>query len=150
MIAPTTILSEEDLALILGFHRHYCLMVLLGARQAKFAKEYRKDDSALPYAFYRGYGCALDGLQLFSHCTLGNGNLTLLRGRDFSLIYTYEGSDSAVSIKPLPELLKEIRIVRAFSAESPLVRRIMRGSIEDSFTIEDVKGPGGLTQFPEG
>ncbi len=151
MTAPTTTLSEEDLKLIFDFHRHYCPMVLLGARQAKFAREYPfKSASSLPYAFYRGYGCALDGVQLFGHCTMGNGNLTLLRGRDFSLIYSHEGSSDAVLVRPLPELLDEIRTNRDSSLESSLSRRIINGPVDDIFTSEDVEGPGILTQYPEG
>ncbi len=150
MTVPTITLSKEDLELIFDFHRHYCPMVLLGARQAKFAREYLGGVSSLPYAFYRGYGCALDGIQLFSHCTMGNGNLTLLRGRDFSLIYSHEESRDAVLVRPAPELLDAIRTSRDSSLESSLARRIIHEPIDDIFTSEDVEGPEILTRYPEG
>ncbi len=145
-------LSEPDLQLILSFHGHYCPMVLMGARQARTAVkgfELLSGHSGRAYSFYRGYGCALDGIQIFSGCTLGNGNLTLLRGKDFSLIFTYEGLDSAFIVKPREDLLVEIRTRSNSSLNSPLSERILKGADGDLFSLDEVEGTGVITLFPE-
>ena len=153
MTAPITTLSEDDLDLIMRFHGHVCSMVLVGARLGKAAVaalEGIGGERAHPFGFFRGYGCAIDGVQAFTGCTLGNGNLVMLRGADFSLTLTREGHDSAVLVTPLEETVAGARSARGSVLQTPFGEKIMTGDIRKLFTIETISGIGPLSSFPEG
>ncbi len=153
MTVLITTLSEDDLSLIMRFHGHVCSMVLVGARLGKAAAaalEKLGGERTLPFGFFRGYGCSIDGVQVFTGCTLGNGNLVLLRGTDFSLTLTREGHDSAVLVTPLEETMMGARSARGNVLQTPLGERIMTGDIRDLFTLETISGMGRLSRFPEG
>ena len=147
---PTTTLSEIDLALIEQIHGHLCPMVLLGARTAKKARQLVtvSDDESNLFGYYRGYGCAVDGIQIFSGCTWGNQNLVLLRGRNFSFILTMEGSGEGIVVSPHPRLLKQIRQEKTPESRSTLME--MLGSAHDAELLdtEAVKDMGVLSEFP--
>ncbi len=148
----TTTLSEDDHDLIVKVHGHICPMVLLGARAAlAAANEYisNKDIKEQPFGYFRGHGCAVDGIQLFSGCTWGNGNLVLLRGGTFSFVYTSEGAESAVQVTPHPDLLAEIRSLRGGFMDTERGRLFSTSQIEDIFRVEWVKNLGSLSLFPE-
>lgn len=151
MTAPTTTLSDSDLETIERFHGHICSMVLLGARMARVAGgrliTWNEDPPRL-FAFFRGYGCAVDGVQIMSGCTWGNGNLVLLRGREFSLVLTAEGSPKAVKAVPLPNILSGVRGARGGILDTALGDLILKGPGEDLFTIEEVTGLPELSRFP--
>ncbi|TNF46022.1 hypothetical protein EP232_05030 [bacterium] len=152
MTAPTTTLSDSDLELIERFHGHICSMVLLGARMARVAADRLmawNENDTLPFAFFRGYGCAVDGVQIMSGCTLGNGNLVLLRGSDFSLILTVEGSQKAVKTVPLPNILADVRATRSGILNTNLGELILKGPSEDLFTLEEITGLAELSRFPD-
>ncbi len=148
--APTTTLSETDLALIEQIHGHLCPMVLLGARTAKKARQLVTGggyDSHL-YGYYRGYACAVDGIQIFSGCTWGNQNLVLLRGRNFSFILTVEGSKDGVMVSPLPGALEQIRGERSPESRSTLMDLFASSPDEELLEIETVKDMAALSGFP--
>ena len=152
MTAPTTTLSKSDLEIIERFHGHICSMVLLGARMARAAAgrliEWN-EDQARPFAFFRGYGCAVDGVQVMSGCTWGNGNLVLLRGGDFSLVLTAEGSKKAVKAVPLANILSDIRTARGRILNTTLGDLILKGPGEELFTLEEVAGLPELSRYPD-
>ena len=145
MTAPTIMLSREDLDLLKRIHGHLCGMVLLGARTARTARAALA--SGLPFGFYRGFGCAVDGIQIFSGCTTGNGNLVLLRGRDHSFCLTTEGAGEGILVSPLPGTLERIR-----NPESRDTEILMEwlGSVPDDEILlsEPVSDIGVLTRFP--
>lgn len=147
---PTTTLSEIDLALIEQIHGHLCPMVLLGARTAKKARQLVtvSDDESDLFGYYRGYGCAVDGIQIFSGCTWGNQNLVLLRGRNFSYILTVEGFGEGIVISPHPRLLKQIRQEKTPESRSTLMGMLTSGPDEKFLDIETVKDMGALSEFP--
>ncbi len=148
--APTITLSEDDLTLIRRVHGHLCPMVLLGARVAKrAAREVTAAGSAdLPFGFFRGHGCAVDGIQLFSGCTLGNANLVLLRGRNFSFLLTLEEASEGVLVAPLPALLDTLRGERTAEGRKALLDLFPSAPDEDLFHVSRVEGIGSLTAFP--
>ena len=153
MTAPITTLSEEDLDLIMRFHGHICSMVLVAARLGKIAADALDSlggERTLLFGFFRGYGCAIDGVQAFTGCTFGNGNLVLLRGTDFSLTLTREGNGSAVLVTPLEEILAGARSAGGKVLQTPLGERIMGGDIRNLFAVETISGMGHLSRFPEG
>lgn len=152
MTAPITTLSKRDLNSLEAFHGHLCPMVLLGARLGRVALSALKDleDSAnLPFAFFRGGGCAIDGVQAFTGCTWGNGNLVLLRGRDFSLTLTWEGSERAILAIPQFSVIEGAREARGKVIKSPFASLIMKGAADDLFTVEATPGPAMVSTFPE-
>ena len=148
--APTTTLSEPDLALIEEVHGHLCPMVLVGARtalKALMSLDGNKDKSNL-FGFYRGYGCAVDGIQLFSGCTWGNQNLTLLRGRNFSFILTMEGAREGVLVSPRPSLLQRIRSERTPESRSALMEMFISAPDDELFEVRIAKDMGSVSEFP--
>ena len=152
MTAPTTTLSDKDLEFLETFHGHICPMVLVGARLGRVAAAGLRDieDSRdLPFAFFRGGGCAVDGVQAATGCTWGNGNLILLRGRDLSLILTREGWDRAILAIPRSPVLEGAREARGKVLGSPFATWIMEGDRDDLFTVEVTAGPADLSRFPE-
>ena len=150
---PTTMhsdgLSEEDIGLILKVHGHLCPMVLLGARTAKKAMSERVpgEESHL-FGFYRGYGCAVDGIQLFTGCTWGNGNLVLLRGRDFSFLLTAEGDTNGIQVSPIPEVLERVRGEKTPEARKLLMDLFTSGSDDQLLETRIVTGLGAVSRFP--
>ena len=155
MTVPTTILSDPDLEAIESFHGHICSMVLLGARMASATMQLLQTgneeelERSLPFAFFRGYGCAVDGVQIMSGCTWGNGNLVLLRGGDFSLVMTVENSPRAIKAVPLPGILNDIRAARGKILDTPLGELLLRGPRDQLFTLEEIEGPAELSRYPE-
>lgn len=147
---PTTTLSETDLEVISRFHGHLCPMVLLGARCAKKAR------AAVPgtagsdalFGYYRGYGCAVDGIQIFSGCTTGNSNLVLMRGGNFSFILTAEGALEGVMVTPLPSLLRQIREQNTPEGRSGLMSSIQSAPDSELFVTETVRDLGVLSHYP--
>lgn len=158
MTVPTTMhskghsegLSEQDIELILQVHGHLCPMVLLGARIAKRAVlEVSPGEDSRFYGFFRGYGCAVDGIQLFSRCTWGNGNLVLLRGRNFSFLLTEEGDDSGIDVSPMPEVLERIWGERSPKARKELMDLFRSAPDDKLLQVEAVTGLGAVSNFPE-
>ena len=148
--APITMLSEDDLALIYQIHGHLCPMVLLGARTARKARwlmACEGHDSNL-FGYYRGYGCAVDGIQIFSGCTWGNSNLVLLRGRNFSFILTVENSPEAIMVSPRPEVLERIRREKAPENRSGLIHMLGSAPDDELVDVESVRDLGVLSGFP--
>ncbi len=146
--APTTTLSETDLALIEQIHGHLCPMVLLGARTAKKARQSVIGDEPDLFAYYRGYGCAVDGIQIYSGCTWGNQNLVLLRGRNFSFILTIEGSRDGVMVSPKPGLLEQIRQKKTSENRSILMEMLTSAPDEEILEIEAVRDMAAISEFP--
>ena len=148
--APTTTLSEADITLIRQIHGHLCPMVLLGARTAKKARQLVSGtgDVSHLFGYYRGYGCAVDGIQLFSGCTWGNSNLVLLRGRNFSFVLTEEGSSEGVIVTPVQRLLEQIRTDKTPKSRSNLMNIFETATDEDILETGTVKELGALSGFP--
>ena len=148
--ALITTLSEADLDLIRQIHGHLCPMVLLGARTAKKARQLvtGSDDVSHLFGYYRGYGCAVDGIQLFSGCTWGNSNLVLLRGRNFSFILTKEGSSEGVMVTPHQRLLEQIRKEKTPQSRSSLMKTFETAPYENILETETVMDLGALSDFP--
>ena len=149
--APTTTLSERDIQVVLAFHGHICPMVLLGARMAREAMvRLPTGGEGSTFAFFRGRGCALDGVQVISGCTWGNGNLVVLRGRDFSLLLAREGQEQGVLVRPRPEILKELRQKGSASVlESEVGRAIVGGGAGQVVEVSERVIPAHLTLYPE-
>jgi len=148
--ALTTTLSDADLALIEQVHGHLCPMVLLGARTGKKARQLAAvtgDDSHL-YGYYRGYGCAIDGIQIFTGCTWGNQNLVLLRGRNFSFILTAQGAREGIMVSPQSRLLDKIRGEKDPRSRSALMEMFTSAPDEELLEIETVVDMGALSGFP--
>jgi formylmethanofuran dehydrogenase subunit E len=125
-------------------------MVLLGARTAKKARQsvtVAGDKSDL-FGYYRGYGCAVDGIQIYSGCTWGNQNLVLLRGRNFSFILTIEGSTEGVMVSPKPGLLEQIRQKKTPENRSILMEMLTSAPDEELLEIEAVKDMAAISEFP--
>jgi formylmethanofuran dehydrogenase subunit E len=143
-------LIEADLALIHRVHGHVCPLVLMGARQAKVAAALlsARFGPGRPFAFYRGYSCALDGVQLFSGATWGNSNLVVLRGKDFSLTLTHEEAPRAVRVTPAPGLMREIRLRGEDIPGSPLQDRLVNGDASALFTADETAGAPSLSAWP--
>ena len=150
MTARTTTLSKTDLDLISRFHGHLCPMVLLGARSAKKARMEVPggDGDAALFGYYRGYGCAVDGIQIFSGCTTGNSNLVLLRGRNFAFLLTTEGALEGIMITPRPSLLEQIQGQSSPEARSDLMSRIQNAPDSELFLSETIKDLGAISLFP--
>ena len=148
--APTTTLSEADLTLIRQIHGHLCPMVLLGARTAKKARQLVSGtgDVSHLFGYYRGYGCAVDGIQLFSGCTWGNSNLVLLRGRNFSFVLTEEDSSEGIIVTPVQRLLEQIRTEKTPESRSSLMNIFETAADEDILETGTVKELGALSGFP--
>jgi len=148
--APTTTLSEADLALIKQIHSHLCPMVLLGARTAKKARQLVTDAGDEPnfFGYYRGYGCAVDGIQIYSGCTWGNQNLVMLRGRNFSFILTVEGAREGVMVSPRPRLLEQIRKEKTPESRSTLMEMFASAPDEELLELEAVEDLAALSGFP--
>ncbi|UCF31747.1 MAG: hypothetical protein JSV26_04900 [bacterium] len=152
MTAPITTLSDRDLELLSAFHGHLCPMVLVGARLGRVASTRLAglaESLDPPFAFFRGGGCAVDGVQMTTGCTWGNSNLLLLRGKDLSLTLTREGSARAIVAAPLPQVLQDARQVKGAVMDSPFSAWIMEGSVEELFSVEPVTGPADLSRYPE-
>ena len=149
-IALITTLSETDLALIEQIHGHLCPMVLLGARTAKKARQLVAipGDDLHFYGYYRGYGCAIDGIQLYSGCTWGNQNLVLLRGRNFSFTLTIEGAGEGVMVSPRPQLLEQVRGEKTPESRSALMELFASAPDDELLEIETVVDMGTLSGFP--
>jgi len=147
---PTTTLSESDLALIEQIHGHLCPMVLLGARTAKKARRLiigAGGESHL-FGYYRGYGCAVDGIQIYSGCTWGNQNLVLLRGRNFSFILTVEGALEGVMVSPRPGVLERIRKEKTLESRAAMIQMFISAPDEEILEKETLKDMGALSRFP--
>ena len=152
--APTTMpseggLSEQDIDLILQVHGHLCPMVLLGARIAKKAiRESAPGEDSRLFGCYRGYGCAVDGIQLFTGCTWGNGNLILLRGRDFSFLLTEEGKDSGIEVSPIGQVLERIWGERTPEARKVLMDLFTSAPDSEILGSRVVSGLGTVSRYP--
>ncbi len=131
-------------------HGHVCPLVLMGARQARVAVALleARFGPGRPVAFCRSRACALDGIQLFSGCTWGNGNLVQLRGDDFSLVLTREEGEKAVRVAPRADLLREIRLREGDLARSALQERLITGDASALFEAEEVPGAPALSAYP--
>jgi formylmethanofuran dehydrogenase subunit E len=143
-------LSEDDLVLINQIHGHLCPMVLLGARTGRKARRLvaREGHDLNLFGFYRGYGCAVDGIQIFSGCTWGNSNLVLLRGRNFSFTLTVENSREGIMVSPRPEVLDRIRKEKGPENRSSLIHMLGSASDDELVDIESVRDLGVLSGFP--
>jgi formylmethanofuran dehydrogenase subunit E len=150
MTAPTTTLSEADLDLIEKIHGHLCPMVLLGARTARRARTLITDTQKEVnlYGYYRGYGCALDGIQIYSGCTWGNQNLVRLRGRNFAFILSVEGDDAGIMVSPLPGLLERIREERTPENRAALIRMFTSAPDEELLKVSKADRLGIISEFP--
>ncbi len=89
MTAPITTPSDPGFfALLARLHGHRCPMSILGARlgwAALAALGERSAPGRLAATYYH-QTCALDGIQLATGCTPGNGNLTVLPEGEHRLV----------------------------------------------------------------
>ena len=97
MTAPTTTPSEATgperawFAALEQLHGHRCPMSILGARlgwAARAALGVDADAWRRLRGRYHHRTCAVDGIQLATQCTTGNGNLELLAEGDHRLVLT--------------------------------------------------------------
>ncbi|MBE0616989.1 MAG: formylmethanofuran dehydrogenase subunit E family protein [Proteobacteria bacterium] len=96
MTAHTTTPSEpEFFAALALLHGHRCPMSILGARLGLAARSALDAPAGQRLsALYRHQTCALDGIQLATHCTLGNGNLRVEHRGEHRLLLWVEGQST--------------------------------------------------------
>jgi len=125
-------------------------MVLLGARTGMKARQLVAGTETVSrlFGYYRGYGCAVDGIQIFTGCTWGNHNLVLLRGRNFTFILTEEGSGEGVMVSPQSRLLERIRDERSPESRSALMAMFGSAPDDEILEIRTIKDMGTLSEFP--
>ncbi|MBI5017009.1 MAG: formylmethanofuran dehydrogenase subunit E family protein [Deltaproteobacteria bacterium] len=99
MIAPTTTPSDPSFwQALLRLHGHRCPMSILGARLGLAALDVLGPERAgrRLSARYLHQTCALDGIQLATSCTLGNGNLQVeAKGEHRLLLWDPETREQA-------------------------------------------------------
>jgi len=111
MTARTTTPSEPDFFEALALlHGHRCPMSIFGARLGLAA---RAALSAAPgqrlAARYLHQTCALDGIQLATRCTLGNGNLRVDPRGEHRLLLWVEGGAVGVEARLTAAALEQGR-----------------------------------------
>ncbi|MDF1554041.1 MAG: formylmethanofuran dehydrogenase subunit E family protein [Deferrisomatales bacterium] len=115
MTAPTITPSEAvapDRALfgaLERLHGHRCPMSILGARMgwaARAALGVNADAWRRLRACYHHRTCAVDGIQLATQCTAGNGNLELLAEGDHRLVLTALDEGRRAEARPTVQALQ--------------------------------------------
>jgi len=92
MTALTTTPSEQELyATLARLHGHRCPMSVLGARLGLAAREALAAPERRLAARYAHQTCALDGIQMTTQCTLGNGNLRVDPAGEHRLLLWAQG-----------------------------------------------------------
>lgn len=106
MTAPTTTRSDrslyDDLARL---HGHRCPMSILGARLGAAALDAVAEGGRLQARFHH-QTCALDGIQVTTHCTAGNGNLQARPQGQHRLLLWREGATAGVEASLTPGALE--------------------------------------------
>lgn len=100
MTAPTTTPSDTGFYLALArLHGHRCPMSILGARLgfAAAAALARRTTPGRRSATYYHQTCALDGIQLATGCTPGNGTLAVVPRDEHRLILRGETGPAATA-----------------------------------------------------
>ncbi len=89
---------REPYATLLRFHGHRCPMSILGARLGRVASGLLSlPPGARLRARYEHRTCALDGIQVTTGCTLGNGNIEVVdKGRHRLLLAAEAGRPRAL------------------------------------------------------
>jgi formylmethanofuran dehydrogenase subunit E len=118
MTAPITTPSEaggpgqEFFAALERLHGHRCPMSILGARLGLAARaalgEWQQSERRLRARFHHRT-CALDGVQLATQCTLGNGNIEVLPEGEHRLELTVTGDPRHAEAVLRPEGLERGR-----------------------------------------
>ncbi len=111
MTVPTTTRSEagffEALAML---HGHRCPMSILGARLGLAARTaLAPAPGERLEARYFHQTCALDGIQLATRCTLGNGNLRVEPRGEHRLLLWAEGQSAGAEAVLTPAALERGR-----------------------------------------
>ena len=118
MTAPTTTPSESDrpdrelFAALERLHGHRCPMSILGARlgwAARSALGVDTDAWRRLRCHYHHRTCAVDGIQLATQCTAGNGNLEVLAEGDHRLVLTAVDDGRRVEARPTVLALQQGR-----------------------------------------
>ncbi len=101
MTAPTTTPSEPGFYdLLTRLHGHRCPMSILGARLGAAAVEALAPAPGVRLqARYHCQTCALDGIQLATGCTAGNGGLRLEPGGRHLLVLGTEDGARTVAVE---------------------------------------------------
>ncbi len=101
MTVPTTTPSEPDFfAALERLHGHRCPMSVLGGRLGSAAlRRLAAPPGSRLAARYHHQTCALDGIQLATGCTLGNGNLEVHPAGQHRLSLRTEAGDRSVTLE---------------------------------------------------
>lgn len=115
MTAPTTTPSEatgpgrEFFTILERLHGHRCPMSILGARLGLAARaalgKLQPNENRLRARYYHR-NCALDGVQLATRCTLGNGNIEVLPAGEHRLELSIVGGGRHVEAELRTEALE--------------------------------------------
>lgn len=110
MTAPTTTPSEDErFALLARLHGHRCPMSILGVRLGSAARERLRGDGGRLQARFHHRTCALDGIQLATGCTLGNGTIEVRPEGAHQLTLWVQESGESVTVRLTEEALRRGR-----------------------------------------
>lgn len=111
------------------FHGHRCAGSLLGARLGFAAKAALGDKAGKGKvrAVYDAAACPLDGIQVSTGCTLGNGTIESKGKKEMRLVLTVDGVPGAVEAKATPQATK---LGGEFKELSKKARELAKGSAE--------------------
>lgn len=105
------------------FHGHRCAGSLLAAKAALGDKT----GKGKVRAAYDAAACPLDGIQVSTGCTLGNGTIESKGKKEMRLVLTVDGVPGAVEAKPTPEATK---LGGEFKDLSKKAKELAKGSPE--------------------
>jgi formylmethanofuran dehydrogenase subunit E len=98
-------------------HGHLGPFLVIGVRMGIAAKEFLKSENhtrnmkvLVELPLRTPFSCILDGIQVTTHCTLGNQRLKVKKSiRRISARFVSTDSDNALVVTVNPEIVKEVR-----------------------------------------
>ncbi|MBI5017831.1 MAG: formylmethanofuran dehydrogenase subunit E family protein [Deltaproteobacteria bacterium] len=99
------------------FHGHRCAGSLLGARMGFAAKAALGDKvgKGKLRAVYYAAACPLDGIQMTTGCTLGNGTIEAKGKEERRLVLSVDGVPGSVEATLTPEAAEQARVFKDLS-----------------------------------
>jgi formylmethanofuran dehydrogenase subunit E len=128
------------------FHGHLGAFLVIGVRMGRLAQELLRKPLSEPLILRTTlkvplevpYSCTIDGIQLTTHCTVGNRRLSLEDSREQILgRFTVKGSDQILTVSVNPEVVNDLLNMRKQGVSNEqLAEHVSVMPIKQLFTVK--------------
>jgi len=124
------------------FHGHLGPWLVLGLLMGKYglkkinAKKYFGLSLSVSGLRKKPKSCLIDGLQLSTGCTLGKGNIRILKSKSVFVNFKNKRTNKKITLRLKEEILRQLEAVSGHPASERLAKKLYRKTPADIFLIK--------------